>query len=158
MTQALTTQHSHSLAKGLLAGLIGGLVGSAAKTLAESIYPPRVEGQQPPPVVLAEKVAGHSLTTGQKHVAAQGIHWSFGPIIGAAYGALAEYAPVVTDRHGVTFGMALCSVTHEGVLPALGLNPAWENQPLREQSSEMISHSVYGLVTESVRKHVRKLL
>lgn len=155
-TSAQTTQRS--LAKGLIAGLIGGLIGAAAKSAAEKLYPPRTQGQPPPPAVLAERFAGHSLTAGQKDLAAEAIHWSFGPILGAAYGVLAEYAPAVTDRQGVTFGVALCSLTNEGALPALGLSAGMAKQPLREQSSEMISYSVYGFVTETVRKHIRKLL
>ncbi len=158
MSIALTAPQPRSIVKGLIAGLIGGLAGAAAKTLAERLYPPRTKGQKSPPAVLAEKIAGHALTAHQKDVATQSIHWSFGPIIGAAYGVLAEYAPVVTEQHGVTFGVAVGTLTHEGALPALGLSAAVEDQPLREQSSEMISHSVYGWVTEGVRRRVRHML
>ena len=49
------------IAKGLFAGFLGGLAGAGAKMIAEKILPPRVEGQTPPPVVLAENVAGRRL-------------------------------------------------------------------------------------------------
>lgn len=161
MTKPVPASGSRSLLKGLLAGLIGGLAGVAAKSLAEQVYPPRdrrKDGRPAPPEALAEKVAGNSLTRPQEVAAGEAIHWSFGPLMGAAYGALAEFAPVVTDRNGVSFGVALCSLTHEGALPALGLADEPKDQPFREQSSEMISHSVYGFVTEIVRRQVRKLL
>jgi putative membrane protein len=151
-------QHAKSLAKGLLAGLIGGLVATAAKSIAEKVYPPRTHGEPEPPVVLAEKVAGHELAGTEKEVAAEAIHWGFGALTGAAYGALAEYYPEATSKDGAAFGMALASLTHGTALPALGLSAEPEEQTTRERTSEMATHVVYGLVTETVRRFVRKLL
>lgn len=156
----MTDRNSHeaSLAKGLIAGLIGGLVATAAKTMVAKIYPPRTHGEPEPPTLLAEKVAGHELTYTQKTVATDAIHWGFGAMAGAAYGALAEYYPAATAKDGAAFGITLASLTHESTLPALGI----ANEPFektgREQSSEMITHVVYGVVTETVRRGVRRLL
>jgi putative membrane protein len=159
MSEAKTTKtYAKSLAKGLLAGLIGGLVATAAKTLAEKIYPPRTHGEPEPPAVLADKLAGHELVGVQKGAAVETIHWSFGALTGAAYGALAEYYPAATAKDGAGFGMALASLTHEGVLPAMGLSAEPEAQTTRERTSEMATHVVYGIVTETVRRFVRKLL
>src|SRR5271170_5393352 len=110
------TTRGRSLAKGLLAGLIGGVVATAAKRLGEKIYPPRTHGEPEPPVVLAEKVAGHELVGTQKDVATEAINWGFGALTGAAYGALVEYYPAATAKDGATFGMALSSLTHGTVL------------------------------------------
>jgi putative membrane protein len=150
--------HARSLAKGLLAGLIGGLVATAAKTLAERIYPPRTHGEPEPPAVLADKLAGHHLVGAEKTAAVEAIHWGFGALTGAAYGALAEYYPTATAKDGAGFGMALASLTHETALPAMGLSAEPEDQTARERSSEMATHVVYGMVTETVRRTVRKLL
>jgi len=147
-----------SLVKGLVAGLIGGLAATAAKSLAEKIYPPRVEGQPEPPELLAVKIAGHDLNAPAKALAAGTIHWGFGAAAGAAYGVLAEYFPAATDRNGASFGMALETLTHEGALPALGLAAAPEEQTAREHASEMATHVVFGMVTETVRRFVRKML
>jgi putative membrane protein len=152
------TTSERSLAKGLLAGLIAGLVATAAKTLAERIYPPRTHGEQEPPTLLAERVAGHELTGPQKEVAAETIHWGFGALTGAAYGALAEYYPAATAKDGAGFGMALSSLTHGTMLPAMGLSADLEEQTARERKSEMASHVVYGIVTETVRRVVRRML
>jgi len=141
--------------KGALAGFIGGLAGSAAKLLAEKIYPPRTRGQKAPPVVVAEKVAGHRLNSTEKTAATQGMHWSFGPIVGAVYGAVVEYEPEVAARHGVAFGLGLNALTHEGALPLLGLTEKVQDQPRQEKWSEVASHAVYGFVTESVRRLIR---
>jgi putative membrane protein len=152
------TTHGRSLAKGLLSGLIGGLVATAAKTLAERIYPPRTHGEPEPPAVLAERVAGHELAGTQKEVATEAIHWGFGALTGAAYGALVEYYPAATAKDGAGFGMALSSLTHGTMLPAMGLAAEPEEQTARERTSELATHIVYGVVTETVRRVVRKML
>jgi putative membrane protein len=149
---------ARSLAKGLLAGLIGGLVATAAKTIAERIYPPRTHGEPEPPAVLADKLAGHHLAGAEKAAAVEAIHWGFGALTGAAYGALAEFYPTATAKDGAGFGMALASLTHESALPAMGLAAEPEEQTTRERTSEMATHVVYGVVTETVRRMVRKLL
>lgn len=153
-----TAVQERSLAKGLLAGLIGGLAATAAKTLAENIYPPRTHGEPEPPAVLAEKLAGHTLHGSTKTAAGESIHWAFGAFAGAAYGAIAEYYPAATAKEGASFGMALAAITHETALPAMGLSSAPEDQTSREQTSEMATHVVFGLVTETVRRTVRKFL
>ncbi|WP_213805999.1 DUF1440 domain-containing protein [Granulicella sp. dw_53] len=150
-----------SLAKGLLAGLIAGLAATAAKSIAEKIYPPRTHGEPEPPEVLAERISdevGVSLSSAEKAVAAETIHWGFGALTGAAYGALAEYFPAATAKEGASFGMALAALTHETALPAMGLSAEPEDQTARERTSEMASHVVYGLITETVRRFVRKQL
>jgi putative membrane protein len=147
-----------SLVKGLLAGLIGGLVATVAKTFAEKIYPPRIHGEPEPPEVLAEKLAGHRLDQTSKTAASEAIHWSFGALAGAAYGAVAEFYPAATAKEGASFGLALAAMTHEGALPAMGLSAEPEEQTARERTSEMSTHVVFGLVTEVVRRSVRKLL
>jgi len=147
-----------SLAKGMLAGLIGGIVATAAKSAGERFFPPRTHGQPEPPAVLAEKIAGHSLTTTQKAAAAEGIHWAFGALTGAAYGGLAEFYPAATQKEGASFGIALASLTHGKALPALGLAVGPDDQTTREHTSEMATHVVYGVVTEVVRSAVRRFL
>src|SRR5271170_5560685 len=152
------TTHGRSLAKGLLAGLIGGLVATAAKTLAEKVYPPRTHGEPGAPEVLVERVAGHELVAEQKQVATGAIYWGVGALTGAAYGALVEYYPQATAKDGAAFGMTLSSLTHGTVLPAMGLGAKPEEQTARERTSEMATHVVYGVVTETVRRVVRKML
>jgi putative membrane protein len=152
------TTTERSLVKGLAAGLIAGLAAMAAKSLAETLFPPRVHGEQDPAEVLAEKVAGHPLDVETKAKAGKAIHWGFGAAAGAAYGALAEFYPATTAKEGATFGLALMALTEETALPAMGLATAVEDQTMRERTSETSSHLVYGLVAERVRSFVRGLL
>ena len=156
--QARPDPSQRSLAKGLLAGLIGGLVATAAKSLAERLYPPRTHGEPEPPEVLAEKIAGHPLDDSTKGVASEAIHWTFGAAAGAAYGALAEFYPAATARHGANFGMTLMALTHESALPALGLSADPPDQTTREKASEVTTHVLFGFVAETVRKAVRESL
>jgi putative membrane protein len=153
-----TTKRERSIVKGAIAGAIGGLAGAAAKILVEKILPPRVEGQTAPTVALAEQVAGRSLPEVQKQVASHGIHWGFGAAAGAVYGAMVEAEPSLGAWRGAAFGVALNKITHESLLPRLGLTPPKKEQPPQERISEWVSHAVYGIFTDSVRRTVRKML
>ena len=147
-----------SLAKGMLAGMIGGLVATVGKTLAERAFPPKT---QAPQLLLAEKISskvGHELTVREKKVVAHTLHWGLGAAAGAAYGAVAEYFPSATGKDGANFGMAMATLTHEGGLPALGFVVAPKKQSGMERTSEVVSYVVFGLVTETVRRFVRKRL
>ncbi len=149
---------THHLVKGAIAGMIGGLVATAAKTAAEKLYPPRTHGEPEPPDVMAHKLGAEKLPSTGKFIATESIHWGFGALAGAAYGVVAEMYPAVTAKNGVTFGMALMAFAHEGALPALGLSADPKHQEPREQRSEMVTHVVYGVVAETVRKVIRKAI
>lgn len=150
------TNAQRSLLKGALAGLIGGLAGSGAKIIAEKFLPPRVQGQTPPPVVLAEQVAGRELAGGERQLAMQAIHWVFGGLAGAAYGALVEYEPSLGAWRGAAFGITLNRITHESILPKMGLAAPTGEQPAQERISEWVTHAAYGVATDLVRRKVRK--
>lgn len=157
-TKSKSMEDERSLAKGLLAGLIAGVAATAVKTFAERIYPPRTHGEPEPPAVLAEKLAGHPLEGTSKTVATESIHWGFGAVAGAVYGALAEFYPAATAKDGASFGLALATLTHGSVLPAIGLEAEPKDQTMREKTSEMGTHVMFGVVAETVRRNVRKFL
>ncbi len=131
-----------SLAKGIIAGVVAGLAATAAKSMVEKVYPPQPH-------------RGHELAP---IGAADNLHWAFGATAGAAYGALAEYYPAASSRDGVTFGLTLMGLTHETGVPALGIAPAPADETTREKTSEIASHIVFGLVAETTRRLVRKML
>lgn len=149
---------SRSIAKGAIAGLLAGIVATAAKSAAEKIYPPRTHGEPEPPAVLTRKIAGRQLTHGQRRIAQESLHWGFGAAVGAAYGAVAEFYPPATSKQGASFGMALVALTHDSTLPVLGLTAKPQAQTTREHTSELASHIVYGVVTETVRSIVRRMI
>jgi len=153
-----TTNRTRSISKGLLAGLIGGLAGAGAKMIAEKVFPPRTEGQTPPTVLLAENVVRRSLPPEERELALQGIHFIFGAIAGAVYGAAIEMEPSFGAWHGAAFGITLNRITHESILPRLGLTAPPGRQPTQERISEWVTHAVYGVTTDTVRRAVRKAL
>lgn len=147
-----------SIAKGALAGLVGGLAGAGAKMIAEQLFPPRIQGQTPPPVVFAEQVAGRSLPEKERQLALQGIHFIFGALAGAVYGALVEVEPSLAAWRGAAFGITLNRITHETILPHLGLTAPPGRQPTQERISEWVTHATYGVATDTVRRAVRRAL
>lgn len=153
---ATMTKRERSIVKGAIAGMIGGLAGAGAKMLAEKIFPPRTKGQPPPPVVLVEQVTGRSLPDDRKQAASQGVHWCFGAAAGAVYGAAVEVEPSLGAWKGAAFGVTLNKFTHETVLPKLGLSRPKSEQPPQERISEWISHAIYGIFTDAVRRGVRR--
>lgn len=155
---AKMTKGERSVLKGALAGLIGGVAGAGAKMLAEHIFPPRVNGQKAPPAAFAEQVAGHSLPADKKQAATQGIHWGFGALAGAVYGAAVEVEPSLGAWKGAAFGVTLNKYTHEMLLPKLGLSKPKEEQPAQERVSEWVTHAIYGIFTDAVRRGVRSAL
>jgi putative membrane protein len=147
-----------SILKGAFAGFVGGLAGAGAKALGEQLFPPRIPGRPAPPVVLAERFAGRPLPPGDKQAAMQTIHWGFGALAGAVYGAMVEVEPSVAAWRGAAFGLTLNKITHESVLPRMGLAAPKEEQPPQERISEWVTHAIYGIFTDSVRRVVRRSL
>ena len=144
--------------KGLLAGAIGGLAGTAVKSIAEQIAPPRPPERPSPPVVAVEMATGEHIPEDKKDLVQEAVHWPFGTLTGAAYGAVAEILPVATTGYGAAFGLSVLAGTHESVMPALGITPPPTELPAKEQASEVFSHTLYGVTTELVRRTVRELL
>jgi putative membrane protein len=60
-----------------------------------------------PPVVLAQRLAGHPLSRTAEKIAMQGIHYGFGALTEAAYGGAAAMFPKVTTGCGSLFDIAL---------------------------------------------------
>jgi putative membrane protein len=115
-------------------------------------------GQIPPPAVLVNRLSDRPLTEKEEDVSVKAIHWAFGALVGGVYGALAEYQPAITSKLGATFGLTLCGITHASALPIMGLTETPENQPAREHASELVTHAIYGVTTEVVRRVARQAI
>jgi putative membrane protein len=143
-----------SLTKGMLAGLVGGLAAVVVKTAAEKFFAARTHGEVQTHAALAERFPqkmGRLLTAGEDLAAAETIHWGVGAVAGAAYGGVAEYFPAATAKDGASFGLALSTVSNR-------LSGATSAQTTIDKTSAMATNVVYGLVTETVRRFVRKRL
>jgi putative membrane protein len=144
------------LLKGALAGMVGGLAGASAKIAAEHFLPPRPDGRTSPPVAWAEQVTHRNLEGKERTAAQQTIHFVFGALAGAAYGALVEFEPSLAAWRGAAFGVTLNRITHEWLLPRMDLSAMPNQQPTQERISEWVSHAVYGVITDTARRMVRK--
>jgi len=167
-----------SVWKGAAAGVVGGLVASWAmnefsslmKTVAES----RSNGQkqkakksgeqqqEDPTITTAEKisetVADIKLNKEQKQKGGTVVHYAFGALMGAVYGAAAEVAPPVKSLAGLPYGAALFVGADEIVLPVLGLSKKPTEYPLSKHLSGLGQHLVYGATVELVRRGMRERL
>jgi putative membrane protein len=91
-----------------------------------------------------------------KQMAGEFVHLAFGAINGALYGLAAELDPRVTAAAGVPFGSTVWVVADEGVVPALGLSRGPREASAGLLAYGFLSHCVYGITTEAVRKAVRR--
>lgn len=86
------------------------------------------------------------------------MHWVFGTAAGGVYGVVAEYQPRVTAWRGAAFGLTVNRLMHKGVLPRHGFVEPTGEQPAQERVSEWVTHVVYGVVADTVRRLVLKAL
>ena len=86
------------------------------------------------------------------------IHYGFGTVTGAVYGAAAELDGRVTAASGLPFGAAVWAAADEIGVPALGLSKPPDEYPLSVHAQSFVAHLVYGAATDIVRRIVRKAL
>jgi Protein of unknown function (DUF1440) len=155
-----------SVWRGAVAGLGAGLLAAGAMSLAHkgltAVAGPPTEAR--PPVeagddatvkvaeLLVRPLTERPLPEEAKPWAGTLVHYAFGGVVGALYGAVAERAPRVTAGLGVPFGVAVWLGAHVITVPAAGLAPPPTRRPLRAEASELLLHLVYGAVTEIARR------
>jgi uncharacterized membrane protein YagU involved in acid resistance len=89
---------------------------------------------------------------------AQALHYAFGIGVGAVYGALAESDPGVTRLGGIAFGLGVWAAADEISTALFGLAPAPADRPPLAHTYSVLSHVVYGLTAEGVRRSTRVAL
>ncbi len=170
----------HVIAKGVLAGVLGGLAGAWAmnefqavsqgvseawKRSAHQPEKPQSHGdseEDDATMKTADRIATlfthQPLTQAQKKKAGPLVHYAYGAIIGAVYGAITELAPVAASGVGTAYGAAVWLGGDEIGVPALGLSKAPTEYPVSVHAKSLASHLVYGTSLELVRKGVRAVL
>lgn len=165
----------HNVWKGLAAGLIGGLVASWAMNQFQSLMKNlssseeesqgeknKSEEQEPPTVKTAEAISetlfSHELTDDQKKAAGPIVHYAFGSLNGAAYGAMAEVMPETAIGAGLPFGALLWLGADEIALPVIGLTKSPLEYPISTHVNALATHLIYGLTTDMVRRAVRYVM
>jgi len=104
---------------------------------------------------IARRLLDRKLTDHERDIAAPVVHYVFGALMGAAYGALAESVPSTRKGNGIPFGLALWAAGDEIAVPALGLARKPWQQPFEAHAAMFASHIVYGYALETVRSRVR---
>jgi putative membrane protein len=152
--------------RGAVVGLGAGLLAAGAMSLAHkgltAIAGPAPEARPPAEGgddatvkvadLLVRTLAERPLPEEAKPWAGTLVHYAFGGVVGALYGAVAEHAPRVAVGLGVPFGAAVWLGAHVITVPAAGLAPPPTRRPLRAEASELVLHLVYGAATEIVRR------
>ena len=162
--------------KGFAAGAVGGLIGTWAMSEAQRAWTRAVS--DPPPEsaggkhdardwqerqehqnaneLAAQAVAhyflGRRLTREELRIAAPLMHYSFGTVVGALYGAYAERRRRGTS--GVWLGTMVWLAADEVAMPVLGLSDPTTRRPVEMHMQSLAAHLVYGTVTEAVRRSV----
>ncbi len=161
-----------NLFKGIVAGAIGGLVASFVMTqyqnatakFAETESDKKSNQKESEPATVraaeavSEKLFDHQLEKSEKEPAGEAMHYLMGGISGAIYGATAELTGAASFAEGLPFGSAVWAIADDVVVPALGLSKPATQYSLATHAYALSSHWVYGLVTEIVRKQIRKAL
>jgi hypothetical protein len=174
--------------KGIAAGAIAGLVATAAMTGFQSLWSAASkvmgDGEDEDDVahtsqggqkeqqssdqdesstvkvaeIVADKILGRTLDESGKKLAGEVVHFAFGAVTGAEYGALAEYVPTTTLGAGMPFGASVWLTADEIALPALGLSKPPTAYPPSLHLYAFSAHLVYGFTLEAVRKLVRRMM
>lgn len=167
------TESEPDLMKGLVAGLAAGLVASFVMEQFQALWAvtsrkldldERKPGRKPKPATvkaadaIAERVVGHKVRKRHQRLAGEAVHYAMGGTSAAIYGMLAEVSPAVRAGEGTAFGAVVWLAADEASVPALGLTKSPTRIPMRTHLYALVSHLVYGAVTEAVRRAFRKIL
>jgi uncharacterized membrane protein YagU involved in acid resistance len=162
-----------ALGKGLVAGLVGGLVGTIVMTEFQNAWSKTAQAMQNgnhareqeqqesenATMKAAGKIAyigGRELSREQKKKAGMVVHYSFGTLQGAMYGAMTELTRTPGGfLPGLLFGAALFGLADEVAVPALGLSGKPSESPLSTHLYAAAAHCVYGMATEFARRGLR---
>ena len=168
------------LARGIVAGIAGGLVAAwVMNVFMENLGPKLQQAVQgnaqnedqpqnedkPDDATMQTADAVFSTVTSGQHLTHEGrerggtiVHYAFGALMGAVYGAIAEEMPAITAGFGTAFGAALFTGADLVAVPALNLSQAVSAEELPSLATPFAVHLVYGSATEAVRRLVRALL
>jgi len=164
-----------NILKGALAGAVGGLVASWTMNEFQKVWAAAEkqitggnqgqggqngnEDAEDATMRTADRISqalqGHHLTKAEKKKAGPVVHYAFGALMGAVYGASVEVNPAANALAGIPFGAILFAAADEVVLPVLGLSDKPAAYPLSTHVYGLVSHAVYGVTTETVRRIVR---
>jgi putative membrane protein len=166
-------EQERHVARGIVAGLAAGLVASwvmnefmagPGQKLQQAVQTPEeneraaIQSDEPKEdatmktadAIASTVTGGQHLTWEEKQKSGPMVHYAFGGLMGALYGALAELWPGVRAGFGTTYGSVLFTGADLIAVPILNLGPSPTDQPAAAQTSPLAAHLVYGLTTADI--------
>jgi putative membrane protein len=101
---------------------------------------------------VSEAVTGRPLSRTGKRIGGSAVHYAFGALTGAFYGAVAEVRPATAAAAGLPFGAAVWLIADEMGVPLAGFSGPPTQYPLARHASALGSHLAFGLTVEGVRR------
>lgn len=147
-------------ALGAVAGIAASLVmdgvqagvGAVRKQLSSQDGEGKDDGSENSTVKAADRVSeaatGHPVPQEKKKVAGTAVHFGFGTLLGAIYGAAGTAFPIVRTGFGLPFGAGVWAAADEVLVPAAGLTKPPTEIPAAEQASYLAMHLVFGAALE----------
>jgi uncharacterized membrane protein YagU involved in acid resistance len=108
--------------------------------------------------LIARDVLKVEVSKEQRQKLAPIVHYAFGTVVGAVYGALAERFPAVVKGWGTEYATLVFVAVDELAVPALKLSQPSKKTPISVHLYAWASHLVYGASTESARRLLRHAL
>lgn len=99
----------------------------------------------------------HELTTREKKWAGPAVHYAFGGLVGAVYGAMASSTRLAAAGGGTGYASAVWLLADEIGVPAAGFSDPPKKTPAMKHVQAWASHLVYGLVTDGTRRAILKM-
>jgi hypothetical protein len=101
---------------------------------------------------ISESVFNRKLSRREKKLVGPALHYGFGVMTGAIYGALAEVSDVLTAGFGTFYGTLIFLGADEIAVPALDLSPPPQEVSLDKHAYGWVSHLVFGAALEGSRR------
>lgn len=109
--------------------------------------------------ILYTRLTGQELKSKEtKTVLSFEIHWAYGILQGAAYGAWRSNAPLLDVGGGAAFGTGLWLLGDETTVPMLGLQAGPGTVTMPQRVNRLGAHLTYGLVTALTTQLLRRLI
>lgn len=143
-----------------IAGLAAGLVASFAmnrfQRRAAALFAIPKNGADPSTVKAADTASafatGHPVTQKRRHAAGELVHYGLGALLGLGYALVVAVWSPAAWGFGAGFGIATALIVDDLLVPAFGWGGWVWRTPVNVNLYSLVSHIVFGIVTEGVRR------
>lgn len=157
---------TQQIAVGALGGLAAAWIMNQFQSVFEQLSSSGDEDgkskEEPTTVKAADKIAlltaGAPVPKDDKAVAGEIVHYGFGALLGATYGAIGSRIPEIRAGFGTGYGAAAALLADEALVPAAGLSPPPTETSLGNHVFGFVSHLVFGAALEGSRRLLTAIL